>query len=66
MKNLNDVFKKLTKSELVSLLYKSLHLMRQYNGRSQEECILLAIGVNEEDDEIVYPTLKEIKENLAW
>ena len=63
---LHEVMEKLTKDELISLVYTSLDNMQAYNGRTREWCILDAMGAVEAESEGAWklPKLEDIKKKL--
>jgi len=54
---------KLPKSNIVNLMWGALDEMQAYNGRSRQECILLAMGAKPIDSKWKLPTQKKLKEN---
>lgn len=42
--NVLDEFNKKSKSRKIEILFDALHLMQQYNGRSETYCIAMAMG----------------------
>lgn len=49
-RELIDSFNKLSAPKKVTILYGALDYMEQYNGRSKERCLCLAMGYQEADN----------------
>ena len=54
---------KLPKRNIINLMWEALDEMQAYNGRSRQECILLAMGASPIDSKWKLPTQRELKEN---
>jgi hypothetical protein len=67
--DLYKLLEKLPRQKLIHLMWESLDYMQQWNGRSRQECILLALGATpvEKDGRTVYKiekSLSQIKKDL--
>jgi len=61
---LYDKIMKLPKSNIVNLMWGALDEMQAYNGRSRQECILLAMGASYiKDGKWKLPPHKTLREN---
>ncbi len=47
---LYDMVMKLPKKNIVNLMWEALSYMEQYNGRTRQACILMALGATQLED----------------
>lgn len=68
--NLYLLLKKLTREQLIALMWNSLDEMQAWNGRSKTACICMALGCavkTDEDGEEVYSlaSVRKAKDNCS-